>query len=278
MKGGPVARAGQLLWLLAGLTAPLPAQDRVANPHVRISLVPEFSAVRPGGAVGLAVRFELDPDWHIYWENPGQSGIATTVDWSVPPGSRVAALSWPVPERFLVAGIVTHVHHGSLALTTRLTLPAPPGSGPARIGAEVRYGICRDSCIPGSARLAVELPWVMAEPRPNPDWGVVTRIASARAALPPGAAPPVTGRLEDSVAVLVVRLPAGAPPQVTFFPADRGVAPGAVSGLAGGDRRAVLRLPLVGTPAGPLRGILVLGDPDQAAPRGYLLSVRLARK
>ena len=28
----------------------------------------------------LAVEFTIAPKWHIYWENPGQSGLATELE------------------------------------------------------------------------------------------------------------------------------------------------------------------------------------------------------
>jgi len=95
-------RATHFLGLLLH-AVPLGAQDIVRNPHVTISLVPEWRGVVPGRSMGLAVRFQLEPGWHVYWENPGESGIATAVEWTLPPGFRAGALRFPIPERLVIA-------------------------------------------------------------------------------------------------------------------------------------------------------------------------------
>jgi DsbC/DsbD-like thiol-disulfide interchange protein len=278
MKVGRLVRRGGIALALAGGSAGVAgAQDHVANPHVSISLVPEFQGAVPGAVLAVAVRFQLEPGWHIYWENPGQAGIATSVRWSVSPGIGVGPVTWPVPALLLVSGIVTHVHYGDVALATRLMLPPKPQLSPVRIAAELRYGVCRDLCLPGSARLSLELPWVSGPPRPEPGWGEMARRIAGREPAPQGG-PSVTATLQDSVVVLEVRSPTALAGQVTFFPADQGIASAAVTATVSPTARtATLRLPLVGSPAGPLRGVLVLGDPSVPSPTGFAVSVRLRR-
>lgn len=265
---------------LQPLAAPqaLPAQEQVANPHVTISLVPEFRQAAPGRITGVGVRFQLEPGWHIYWENPGQSGIATEIAWSVTPAGRIGALRWPVPELFPIAGVVTHVHHGDVVLTTDLTLPPSPAASPLRIIADIRYGICRDLCIPGKARLVVELPWARGAPAPAAQWRTVRALAAERQILPSGG-PMVRGRLQDSLVALEVRSDRPLPGRIEFFPSQRGIAPAAVSiAVPPGATRATLLLPLIGTPAGTLRGVLVTADAPRAARTGYQVEIALTPK
>jgi DsbC/DsbD-like thiol-disulfide interchange protein len=278
MNLGRLVRRGGIALVLAGGSAGVAgAQDRVANPHVSISLVPEFQGAVPGASLAVAVRFQLEPGWHIYWENPGQAGIATSVRWSVSPGIGVGPVTWPVPTLLLVSGIVTHVHYGDVALATRLTLSPKPQLSPVRIGAEIRYGVCRDLCLPGSARLSLELPWVGSPPRPDLGWAETGRLIAGRAPAQRGG-PSVTARLQDSVVVLDVRSTMALAGRVTFFPADQGIASAAVTTTVSATARtAKLRLPLVGSPAGPLRGVLVLGDPSAASSTGFAVSARLRR-
>ena len=275
--GRLVRRSGIAVALAGGSAGGAGAQDHLANPHLDISLVPEFQGAVPGTSLGVAVRFQLEPGWHIYWENPGQAGIATSVRWSVSPGIGVGPVTWPVPALLLVSGIVTHVHHGDVALATSLALPPGPRLSPVRIAAEIRYGICRDLCLPGSARLSLELPWVGSLPRPDPGWAEIGRLIAGREPAQRGG-PSVTATLQDSVVVLDVRSTRALAGQVTFFPADQGIASAAVTTTVSPTARtATLRLPLVGSPAGPLRGVLVLGDPSAPSPTGFAVSVRLGR-
>ena len=60
------------LWFVGVLC--LPAQQ------ARVELLSDRSAIVPGEAFTLAVRIELDPDWHLYWRNPGASGLPLELD------------------------------------------------------------------------------------------------------------------------------------------------------------------------------------------------------
>ena len=63
-----------------------------------------------------ALLLSMDPDWHVYWKNPGDSGLPTTVDWDLPPGFTAGPLQWPVPERFESDGLVTYGYSGKVLL------------------------------------------------------------------------------------------------------------------------------------------------------------------
>ncbi|MDG2051795.1 MAG: protein-disulfide reductase DsbD family protein, partial [Myxococcota bacterium] len=39
-------------------------------------LLVDAATVAPGARVRIGVLFELQPGWHIYWQNPGDSGAA----------------------------------------------------------------------------------------------------------------------------------------------------------------------------------------------------------
>src|SRR5262245_53409862 len=44
--------------------------------------------------------FELKPGWHVYWKNPGDSGLPPTVEWLNGTGSvEFSEFEWPVPKR-----------------------------------------------------------------------------------------------------------------------------------------------------------------------------------
>ncbi len=65
--------------LLAG---PFPAPTN----HVRLELISEVDSAQPGRAIRLGLLFNLDPEWHIYWQNPGDSGEPPRIEWKLPLG------------------------------------------------------------------------------------------------------------------------------------------------------------------------------------------------
>ena len=42
--------------------------------------------IAPGQTLWLGVQLQHAPDWHTYWINPGQAGMATNFEWKLPEG------------------------------------------------------------------------------------------------------------------------------------------------------------------------------------------------
>lgn len=133
------------------------AAEPVKNAHVESELVSDQAVVAPGSTFWVAVRLKMDPEWHTYWQYPGDSGLATKVDWTLPAGVTAGPLQWPVPEKLAVSGLVSFGYSGETYLLTQFqTDPALP-PGPLEIQANVSYLACQESCIPGKADLVLTL-------------------------------------------------------------------------------------------------------------------------
>lgn len=272
--GWRIAACGSLLGMTPGV---LPAQSQVRNPHALISLITERSAAHPGRDIGVAIRLEMEPGWHIYWRNPGESGIATSMEWRLPEGWTVDPLDYPTPQREDVAGVVTHVHSGDVAFGTRIRVP-DLAAGSGRVGVKVTYGICRDTCIPGTATLSMTLP-VAAGSSITPEWQRVLPTMNTRR---PGAGGPrIAAVVADTIVVLTLRGRPGSPLRPgtwTFFPSDREVSRAAVSiEVPSGSREATLRIPLADCTPRRLNGVLVHGDPKMET-KGYVVGAELGAK
>lgn len=127
---------------------------------VKARMLADVSAVVPGVPFDVAVLLELDPHWHVYWKNPGDSGLPTSVKFSLPGGFTVSGLKWPVPGILKGAGGLTdYGYEDSLLLSARVTPPSDikPGSV-AKITAMVSWVSCKDICIPGRTELTLDLP------------------------------------------------------------------------------------------------------------------------
>lgn len=130
----------------------------VETEQLRIELVAADSSLQPGGRHWLALKLDHAPDWHTYWINPGDSGLVTKTRWDLPAGTGVGALQWPAPHRHLLGDLVNFGYDQQLLLPIELKLdPALPVAN-TRIAVDVSWLVCREECIPGKARLALELP------------------------------------------------------------------------------------------------------------------------
>lgn len=107
----------------------------------------------------VALRYQVEPGWHIYWENPGQSGLKTDAAITAPPGWTVGPLVYPTPERFdLPGGIVNYGYEGEVALLFQVTPPrGVKGRDAPQLGIETDWLVCREACLRGAATLALRV-------------------------------------------------------------------------------------------------------------------------
>jgi DsbC/DsbD-like thiol-disulfide interchange protein len=158
------ARRYQLLLCLAatsfGSLAPGPvAAAGTEKAHVRASLVAEVDAVSPGRPFLVGVRLEMDEGWHTYWENPGDSGLATKIAWQLPEGLSAGPVQWPAPSRMGSPPVVSYGFEGVVVLLSELEPAASlrPGRN-LKVSGTVRWVECNEVCLPGRAELSLTLP------------------------------------------------------------------------------------------------------------------------
>lgn len=172
----------QLGFLFLGLLAGGLRAEPVRDKHVAAELIAENTHVQPGQPFWLAVKLNMDPHWHTYWRNPGDSGLGTTVDWELPEGYQAGPLVWPHPENIVSGPLVSYGYENEVALLTLVT-PPPNGSATAlTIRAKAAWLMCDEVCIPGNATLALTLPVRTETPVADARWTAL--LASNRAQLP----------------------------------------------------------------------------------------------
>ena len=96
-------RISKWLMLAALLAAPAAYSlegPTVATDNVKSRLVSEVSTVAAGQSFWVALEFNIRDGWHTYWRNPGDSGQATTLAWTLPAGFTAGYIVWQTPHRF----------------------------------------------------------------------------------------------------------------------------------------------------------------------------------
>ncbi|MBV9669553.1 MAG: disulfide bond formation protein DsbD, partial [Acidobacteriales bacterium] len=156
-----------LLWLVAACAAAAQtASPSAKGEHLQVTLVSEDRQVAADEEFWVGLDFRLEPGWHVYWINPGDSGQAPTVKWGLPKGVVAGDIQWPKPERIAVASLVDYGY------SDRVLFMAPMHAdesvkGRLPISADVHWLVCREVCIPGKAQLGITLPVGKAEVDPE---------------------------------------------------------------------------------------------------------------
>ena len=75
------------------------AQATASAPHLSVQLVVPPAQIYPGQNFTAGLYFKLEPGWHVYWINAGDSGEPPTIHWTLPAGLTADALQFPAPKR-----------------------------------------------------------------------------------------------------------------------------------------------------------------------------------
>jgi thiol:disulfide interchange protein len=195
------------------------AAPMVKTEHVEAELVTDKAAAKPGTPLTVGLKLRMEPQWHTYWKNPGDSGLPTRVRWKLPPGWKAGELQWPYPQPLPVGPLMNFGYEDEVVLLAELTPPAAAPAGKVVIGAKADWLVCKDICVPESGELETTLPVANADPPPNPRFQA--HIERARNMLPVA----VTGwssraALQGGSLVVQITPPAGIEPpaKARFFP------------------------------------------------------------
>lgn len=140
----------------------------VQRPHIEVELLSEVTHVRPGEPFRVGLRMLPDAHWHTYWKNPGDSGLATEMTWTLPDGASASDILWPYPERVPLGHLVNYGYSGEHLLPVTITPPPslePGGEFTFAVAAE--WLVCEEICIPGDAELSMTLPVRAGPAEPN---------------------------------------------------------------------------------------------------------------
>jgi thiol:disulfide interchange protein len=189
---------------------------------VRAELVAETTTISPDATVWVDLHLDIESGWHVYWRNPGDSGLPTALDWSLSDGFSAGPMFWPVPEHFVQNGIGNYGYAGTADLLVPITVAKDVAPGQAAVlDAEASWLVCAEICIPGGAKLSLTLPIATQPAAASPS--AAPYFATARRHLPMPA--PFETRFEARANDYRISVPATAlaglrEPTGTFFPID----------------------------------------------------------
>jgi thiol:disulfide interchange protein DsbD len=243
-----------------GLANLLAAAPLFKDAQLTVDLLAEPQPIQPGKPFTVGLRFRPEPGWHIYWKNPGDSGMPPTVQWKLPEGYTAGPLQFPLPEKILAPPLVTYGYEMETLLLAEIIPPAgQPLPAKIKIGATLDWLVCKEICLPGRANLDLNL---SSQPKDNIDLqGLLDEIRREMPARIPGVS--VEGQVSGGFLILRI-LGAAGPGNLSFFP-DQG---GYIDEFTPAQNQrsgqnSILRIPLKekATVPGTVSGLLVAENP-----------------
>ena len=133
----------------------------VQNPELRAELVayaPQGIGVGKPFSLGLLLNHQ--PQWHTYWVNPGDSGLPTELQWTLPAGAKAGGIEWPVPQKIKIGALANLGYEGQVLLAVPVQLEngfqASGASFTVRLHAS--WLVCRQECIPQEGDFTLAIP------------------------------------------------------------------------------------------------------------------------
>ncbi len=142
-------------------------------------LIAADRVIRPGVPFTVGIHIRLPEGAHIYYRNPGDAGLPTRVEWTLPPGFTAGPLQWPVPARFAEPPLMSHGYADEVVFPAVITPPPRlDGIAAVRLAARVDWLLCKESCVPGGADVALGFRVGDAPGNPTPDAALLARFVA----------------------------------------------------------------------------------------------------
>jgi thiol:disulfide interchange protein DsbD len=116
----------------------------------------------PGKTVWVGLQLTHQPGWHTYWKNSGDSGLPTTLQWTLPIGVTAGEIAWPLPKKIPIGNLANYGYDATVLLPVPLSITSD--FKPALLNSEIdvklkaNWLVCRQECIPEEGEFALKIP------------------------------------------------------------------------------------------------------------------------
>ncbi len=196
-----------------GLVSPTGTQASESfykDQYVEVELYPLSQTVTAGEASLWALEFRIAPEWHIYWENPGDSGAPLILEWKWE-GAQLLHFHYPPPKRIPVSSLVNFGYEEQVIFP--LEVQVGPQAEGVQVNLDLEWLVCKVECIPGFAQLKAQAVVGPQAQAPHPQQALAQQFL-AQSPGPQSLTAPLFHRQEDQ---LFFKLPL---PQTDFNPQE----------------------------------------------------------
>ncbi|CDZ79823.1 Thiol:disulfide interchange protein DsbD precursor [Candidatus Rubidus massiliensis] len=126
---------------------------------VKTQLLSEHKTIKPGESFWLALHVNVKEDWHIYWKNPGDSGMPFSINWELPEGIQLEKIDWPYPQRFKQDEVYGFGYGETVTFLAKFNTNEQLALKEHTLTANLKWVMCSSSnCVPGFQDLSITLP------------------------------------------------------------------------------------------------------------------------
>jgi len=210
-----------LLFLTVFIPFQVNAQQN-GHPLATLDIFADRDAAVAGETLTLAIRQNIEPEWHTYWLNAGDSGEGLTIEWhDLPQDVEIGAMHYPTPEKISYDPLMNYGYHGSPVYLFDVTLPLAINTDALTFNADAMWLVCNEICIPEETTLSFTI-HVDTQSEPMH----IALFKRARDAIPQKMAWPATLSQDTDQSTLAITLPEGMDSDfstIELFPYEWGI-------------------------------------------------------
>lgn len=138
------------------LSSTVHAQE-LLDRYTQNRLIVETNDLKAGETITVATEITLAPHWHVYWKNPGDSGLPVRINWILPEGFEISDIKWPTPDKISYEILVNYGYYNRVTLLQDLKVPETLPTGDLEITANLEMLVCNEICIPESDTVSAQI-------------------------------------------------------------------------------------------------------------------------
>lgn len=129
--------------------------------HVRLTIIPEYTSIsKETQQITLISAIDIKPEWHLYWDNPGDTGDPTSLTFFDSPFYQKTSENHSAPQKILFNNLITtYVHHQKLYYKTSFELNNLAQLTELPFTAVLSYSVCKEECLPETITLNFSIPF-----------------------------------------------------------------------------------------------------------------------
>jgi thiol:disulfide interchange protein DsbD len=149
--------------LATGAIAQNSPKNTVTTEQVQAELMAHApDGVDPGKTVWVGLQLRHQPDWHTYWKNSGDSGLATSLSWTLPAGVLAGDIAWPLPVKIPIGNLANYGYDNTVLLPVPLTITHDFKPSVLKPELEVKlqasWLVCKLECVPQDGEFVLRIP------------------------------------------------------------------------------------------------------------------------
>ena len=137
--------------------------NAVETGHANVSIIKSGIDEGGNGELFIGIKMDMQPHWHTYWKNPGDSGGPLEVTWDVSKNIQVSDVYWPAPELIPYPPLMTYGYEDFVIFPFKLDISDSLGSN--YINADIDFLICDDICVPERAIINTSIDELLIDER-----------------------------------------------------------------------------------------------------------------